>query len=116
MELVERLQLEIKKGFSKSELERIVDLPLNTLSSILTGKKKMTAKHELSVSSFLDKNPNLNPLDYPKRTRKVKEVKKDAPTPTKNEWKKDNPTEKNGKMPDGLGWKEQLEWKRNNKK
>jgi len=72
MELVERLQLEIKKGFSKSELERIVDLPLNTLSSILTGKKKMTAKHELSVSSFLDKNPNLNPLDYPKRTRKPK--------------------------------------------
>lgn len=122
MELVKRLQLEIDKGFSKSELERIVELPLNTLSSILTGKKKMTAKHELSVSSFLDKNPNLNPLDYPKRTRRVKEQKKGKDAPPKDETKKDTPNPKNlpvngnPQMPKGLSLIQQLEWREKNGK
>ncbi len=46
---------------------------------------------------------NAPPLPPPK-----KETPPSAPT--------DNPSPKNDKMPDGLGWKEQLEWKRNNKK
>lgn len=131
MEIIKRLQLEIDKGFSKSELERIVDLPLNTLSSILTGKKKMTAKHILSVSTFLDNNPNLNPLNYPKRTRTLKEPKKERqekhfpPPPDKKARQKktdsaksekdkflDNPLEK--QMPRGLSLMQQLEWREKN--
>lgn len=109
METIKRLQLEIDKGFSKSDLERIVSLPMNTLSSILTGKKKMTKKHEISVAKFLDEHPILNPLDYPKRTRKTKETKKERGeknfTPT---------TEK--QMPKGLSLMQQLEWRENNQK
>ena len=117
METIKRLQLEIDKGFSKSDLERIVSLPMNTLSSILTGKRKMTQKHELSVAKFLDEHPILNPLDYPKRTRKTKPPKSGELKETKKERGEKNFTPTTEKqMPKGLSLMQQLEWRETNQK
>ena len=130
MEIIKRLQLEVQKGFSKSDLERIIDLPMNTLSSVLTGKKKMTQKQELLVIRFLDEHPNLNPLDYPKRTRTPKNPKKtgklnevgksdikNAPKIKVSELKNNQsppPQVIKPEMPKGLSLTQQLEWREQN--
>lgn len=72
MDYIERLQLEIKKGFTKTYLEKQMDLPKNSLASYLSGKKKMTAANEARIIKFLTENPELDILSMPRRTRTPK--------------------------------------------
>lgn len=72
MNYIERLQSEIKKGFTKTYLEKQIGLPKNSLASYISGKKKMTAANEARVIKFLTKNPELDILSMPRRTRVVK--------------------------------------------
>ena len=72
MNYIERLQSEIKKGFTKTYLEKQIGLPKNSLASYLSGVKKMTVANEARVIKFLTENPELDILSMPRRTRVVK--------------------------------------------
>ena len=72
MDYIERLQSEIKKGFTKTYLEQQIGLPKNSLASYLSRKKKMTLANEARVIKFLTENPELDIFSMPRRTRVVK--------------------------------------------
>tara|TARA_R110000868_G_scaffold411651_1_gene706738 strand:- start:5152 stop:5577 length:426 start_codon:yes stop_codon:yes gene_type:complete len=72
MELKERLQAEIDKGFSKAELERLIGLTKNSLSNFLNNGTNFSKKMKAKATKFLDDNPNLNPfeIEIPKVEKK----------------------------------------------
>lgn len=72
MDYVKRLNEEVKKGFTKSYLEKLIGLPKNTLAGCLKGSKKMTPANQALTIRFLLEHPELDILSMPKRTRKVK--------------------------------------------
>lgn len=76
MDYVKRLNEEVKKGFSKTYLEKLIGLPKNTLAGCLTGSKKMTPANQALTIRFLLEHPELDILSMPKRTR----LKKQKPT------------------------------------
>ncbi len=61
MTIVEQLRAEIERGFSKSDLERLIGLPKNNLSEVLKGKRKLSKKSELKTELWL-KSEKPNPL------------------------------------------------------
>ena len=73
MNLIELINQELGRGFTKSELERIWDLPKNSLSAILNpdNKAKLSKKAEIRVKAFFD----LNPADRPHPEPRIRRVK-----------------------------------------
>lgn len=114
MNLIELINQELGRGFTKSELERIWDLPKNSLSAVLNPENKATLskKGEIRVKAYFDTDP----INRPNPSPRIERVKKTANDKPKEAKKEDSPPPNNGKMPEGLDWKQQLEWKRNNKK
>jgi hypothetical protein len=53
---------DLAKGFSKSDLERLIGLPKNSLSGVLSGAKKLSKKSELKIEVW-DKSDKPNPLE-----------------------------------------------------
>lgn len=49
---IEFLERDLEKGYSKSDLERLIGLPKNNLSGILKGKKKISRKCELKIDKW----------------------------------------------------------------
>jgi hypothetical protein len=73
MDLLNQINSELKRGFSKSELERLIGLPKNSLSGVLLGGKKLSKKSELKVQRFMT-SEKPNPLDLEKSQRSNKLV------------------------------------------
>lgn len=59
----ELLQVELDRGFSKTELEKLIGLPTNFLSGYLKGKKRLSKKCTVKVSNFLSSESKLDPLN-----------------------------------------------------
>lgn len=53
MDLIAELKKDLEKGFSKRDLERLIGLPVNSLSNILSGKKKPSKKYSLKVEKWM---------------------------------------------------------------
>jgi hypothetical protein len=54
MSILESLKEIIEKGFSKTDIEYLAKIPKNSLSSILSEKRKLSKKSELKIKRFLD--------------------------------------------------------------
>lgn len=61
MDLIQLLKDDLETGFSKSQLEQLIGLPLNSLSSVISGHKTLSKKSQLKVKHFM-LNPKSNPL------------------------------------------------------
>lgn len=53
-ELIKKLNSLVEAGTKKSDLERLIDLPANSLSAVLNGKKEMPEKWVEKISAYLD--------------------------------------------------------------
>lgn len=69
MDYIKVLQEDLGKGFNKSDLERLIGLPLNNLSGVLAGKKKLSKKSELKIEVW-EKSKKPNPLELIKPQKK----------------------------------------------
>jgi plasmid maintenance system antidote protein VapI len=69
MEILSEFKKEIERGFTKSELERILDLPKNSLSSILAERVKLSKKALIRVTGYFEKPINERPKPSPKIVR-----------------------------------------------
>lgn len=76
MELHKLIKQELERGFTKSELERIWDLPKNCLSAVLNveSKVKLSKKAEVRVKAYFDGDPINRPDPSPRIARKGKVV------------------------------------------
>lgn len=78
MDLIQALKSDLDKGFSKSDLERLIGLPKNSLSGIIAGHKCLSKKSELKVQRFMEsEKPNPLELVLDKYTPKVSAVMDD---------------------------------------
>lgn len=70
MGLIEQIKSELSRGFSKSELERIWDLPKNSLSAVLSDnvkvKKELSKKGLLRVEAYFATDPINRPDPSPR--------------------------------------------------
>ena len=74
MDLRIRFSQEIDKGFSKSDLEKLIGLPKNSLASFLSGDdKRLSRKNRIKSEKFLTDNQELNPFEIvlPKKEKIV---------------------------------------------
>ncbi len=69
MNLIELINQELGRGFTKSELERIWDLPKNSLSAILNpdNKAKLSKKAEVRVKTYFEQENK--PIPSPRIAR-----------------------------------------------
>lgn len=54
MDILQSLNELIEKGFSKTDIEYLAEIPKNSLSSILSQKRRLSKKSELKLKRFLD--------------------------------------------------------------
>lgn len=69
---VQILKDDLEKGYSKSDLERLIGLPQNCLSGIIKGDKKLSRKSEIKVEQW-DVSEKPNPLQVYFAKKKVVE-------------------------------------------
>jgi hypothetical protein len=72
MEFVEILKAEVEKGFSKSDLERIIGLPLNHLANVFNGRKSLSKKSQIKIKRYFELYPDIDPLDIPEGFKIIK--------------------------------------------
>lgn len=72
MELHKLIKQELERGFTKSELERIWELPKNCLSAVLNveSKVKLSKKAEVRVKAYFYADPITRPDPSPRIARK----------------------------------------------
>lgn len=75
MDLLNQISSELKRGFSKSDLERLIGLPKNSLSGVLMGGKKLSKKSELKVQRFIASDKP-DPLEMKLAIMKIERPKK----------------------------------------
>lgn len=61
MDFVQLLKDDLEKGYSKSDLEKLIGLPKNNLSGILKGDRKLSKKSQLKIERW-DKSEKPDPL------------------------------------------------------
>jgi len=80
--LNDKIKAELQRGFSKSELERIWDLPKNSLSAVLSDnvkvKKELSKKGLLRVEAYFALDPINRPDPSPRIGRATKNDKTEA--------------------------------------
>ena len=69
------LRNDLIKGYSKSDLERLIGLPRNCLSGILKGDKKLSKKSEVKIGIW-EASEKPNPITLEKVKKQVKENNK----------------------------------------
>jgi len=62
MDSIQILERDLEKGYSKSDLERLVGLPKNSLSGILKGSKNLSKKSVLKIQAW-EKSEKPDPLN-----------------------------------------------------
>lgn len=139
-EILKILNRFVELGVRKSTLEKQIGLPMNCLASVLNGKREFPKAWEARVEKFVLEN-TVPPIPEPMATILVKvdewqllkfkeqqfgkieeyeqtieqledEISKLVNKPQNKphtDTKKENMSET---MPEGLNWKEKLEWKR----
>ena len=73
MNILESLNELIEKGFSKTDIEYLAKIPKNSLSSILSEKRKLSKKSELKLKRFLDSDIP-DPLNFKRRNNNSEEI------------------------------------------
>ena len=71
MEIKDQIQVHLDSGFTKAELEYLIDLPINSLSGFFAGGRKYSKKNQLRILRWLDSENKPDPL-----TLKIKVVRK----------------------------------------
>jgi len=62
MDYITLLKADLEKGYSKSDLERLIGLPKNNLSGILKGDRKLSKKSMLKIEKW-EVSEKPNPLE-----------------------------------------------------
>lgn len=75
MDYIIVLKANLEKGYSKSDLERLIGLPQNCLSGVIKGDKKLSRKSELKIEAW-DKSNKPTPLEIVTVKKKVAENNK----------------------------------------
>ena len=52
MDYIKSLEADLEKGYSKSDLEKLIGLPKNNLSGILKGSRKLSKKSQLKIDKW----------------------------------------------------------------
>lgn len=80
MNYLELLEDDLKKGYTKADLERLIGLPKNSLSGILKENKKLSRLSELKIEKW-EVSEKPNPLDLPeiKKQMQLAKIKLTAP-------------------------------------
>lgn len=59
------IEKDIKNGFKKTDLERLIGIPQNTISNVLAGFRKFSRQTEIKIERW-NKSPKPDPLNLPK--------------------------------------------------
>lgn len=62
MDFITELNKDLANGFSKSDLEKLIGLPKNSLSGVLRGSKKLSKKSQIKIDVW-SKSEKPNPID-----------------------------------------------------
>ena len=65
MDYIAILTEDLGKGYSKSDLEKLIGLPKNNLSGILKGDRKLSKKSELKIELWVS-SEKPSPLELPR--------------------------------------------------
>ena len=71
MEIKDQIQVHLDSGFTKADLEYLIDLPINSLSGFFAGGRKYSKKNQLRILRWLDSENKPDPL-----TLKIEVVRK----------------------------------------
>lgn len=113
MNWIKQLNDELERGFSKSDLEKLIGLPKNNLGSILRGKRVLSKISTIKIDRYFAAE-KIDPLEY---SLKKKRKKTDPIKLTKVETIQTRDDKKdNVEIPHGLSFKEKMEWYKNNRK
>ena len=90
MDIIAELNNDLISGFSKSDLENLIGLPQNSLSGVLSGKKKLSKKSTLKIERWCaSEKPDPLNLSIEKKVKvKIRKVvrpeiiKPEKPKPT----------------------------------
>lgn len=52
MDYIKSLEADLEKGYSKSDLEKLIGLPKNNLSGFLKGDRKLSKKSQLKIEKW----------------------------------------------------------------
>jgi hypothetical protein len=86
MDYIKSLEADLEKGYSKSDLEKLIGLPKNNLSGILKGDRKLSKKSQLKIDKW-NKSEKPHPLSVYWNIEQ-KDVLGDTFKTTKEEFKK----------------------------
>jgi len=74
-DLIQILKDDLEKGYSKSDLERLIGLPKNSLSGIIKGDKKLSKKSEIKIEQWsVSEKPNPLNIVFVKKEVKVTDL------------------------------------------
>ncbi len=62
MEIKDQIQVHLDSGFTKSDLEHLMGLPINSLSGFFAGGRKYSKKNELRILRWLESEDKPDPL------------------------------------------------------
>ncbi len=62
MDYIKSLEADLEKGYSKSDLEKLIGLPKNNLSGILKGDRTLSKKSKLKIDKW-EKSEKPDPLN-----------------------------------------------------
>jgi hypothetical protein len=83
MDIIYEINKDLLSGFSKSDLENLIGLPQNSLSGVLTEKKKLSKKSRLKIERWVA-SEKPDPLNLVLEKRKVVKKPKEKIVPEKS--------------------------------
>lgn len=112
MNWIRQLNDELERGFSKSDLEKLIGLPKNNLSEILKGKRVLSKISALKIDRYMA-GEKIDPLEYQKT--KIREKKKVAVIAKKGALDNKDEKKEELELPPNLSISEKMEWYRKNR-
>lgn len=78
MNFIKVLKDDLAKGYSKSDLEKLIGLPQNCLSGVIKGDKKLSRKSEIKIAEWeASEKPNPLSVFFVKKKHSDKIIKPD---------------------------------------
>lgn len=75
MDLIDELRADLDKGYSKSDLEKLIGLPTNNLSGILKGNRNLSKKSILKIEKWMA-SEKPDPLNVFFKPKEIKDLNK----------------------------------------
>jgi len=100
MEVLDKIRQELERGFTKRELEILMGIPKNNLSSILIGKREISKKGLIRIKKYFELEVKPMPSERIERSKQANlspSKPKDNKTQGKEEKQAKNGTEKPNK-------------------